>query len=429
MTVSGGATRLATPKVLRYLHESRRQVCALLAVLAIGAGLSACQTTPPPKPAPVAQAAPPVQQAPTPPPQVEKPNYFRLRHTPPDAAPVRVALLLPFTHPAAATRALADAMEQAAELALFDSGKKNIILMPRDDAGSPDRAAAAAAAAIDDGAEIILGPLFAQAVSAVAPVARAHNIPVIAFSTNRAVGGHGVYLLSFQPESEVRRIVGYAARLGHNSFAALVPQTAYGDVVAGAFRQAVPAAGGTIADIERFPEQPDSVSPAARAVANSHADAVLIGEGGIMLRAIAPALAVNGASNETVQLLGTGLWDDPTVRREPMLINGWFAAPPPGAWQRFLIHYRAVFPNTNPPRIATLPYDAMSLVALLSGGQPFHRYTAAALTDPNGFSGVGGIFRFRADGAADRGLAVLQVSTDGFKVIDPAPKSFQGAGF
>ena len=48
---------------------------------------------------------------------------------------------------------------------------------------------------------------------------------------------------------------------------------------------------------------------------------------------------------------------------------------------------------------------------------------------PNGFSGVDGIFRFRPDGSAERGLAILEVSPNGFAVVDPAPRSFPQAGF
>lgn len=363
-----------------------------------------------------------------PPPRSDSPAYFRLRNTPPGATPVRVALLLPFTNPSAETRAIAEALQRAAELALFDSGNTNIILMPRDDAGSPERAVAAARQAISEGAEIILGPLFAQAAVAVGPVARAEGVPVIAFSSDRTVGGNGVYLLSFQPEAEVERIISYAARAGHSSFAAMVPQTAYGDKVANQFQQTVANQGAVITAIERFAPNAGLVGEPANRVAASFPDAILLAEGGVMLQAIGPALALRGAAPPTVRFLGTGLWDDPAVAREPMLQSGWFAAPPPDAWQNFSIRYRRSYGDL-PPRIATLAYDAISLVALLADGIPYRRYTAAALTDPNGFVGVDGIFRFRPDGGADRGLAVLQVGQGSFNVVDPAPQSFIPPGF
>lgn len=430
---SGGAPQSAPPKepgVQR--HESRSPVCAIGYLLAIAGWLAACQSMPPvglppPPPAlpPMASAAPPPPPTPS---RIEQPNYYRLRNTPSGTVPARVALLLPLSSPSAETRALAEALEKAAELAVFDAKSDEILLMPRDDGGTPEKAAAAAAKAIDDGAEIIIGPLFAQSVTAVGPVARAKHVPVVAFSSDRSVGGNGVYLLSFQPETEVNRIITYAAQTGHSSFAGLVPKTAYGDKVAGAFRDTVVRVGGRVADLESFTEKPELVGPAAGAAAQSGADAILIAEGGVMLEALAPALAIAGTKESRTKFLGTGLWDDPAITHEPMLINGWFAAPAPQAFADFSNHYRAAY-KAMPPRIATLSYDAIALVALLARGRPYERFTDAALTDPNGFSGVDGIFRFRQDGSAERGLAILQVTPDGFSVVEPAPTTFPRPGF
>ena len=389
--------------------------------------MAGCATAPPPPPPP----PPPKIAAPPPPPppgRRDLPSYYRLKGTPAGKVPARVALLLPFTSPSAETRAVAEALEKAAELAVFDSRNTDILLMPRDEGASPERAAAAAKAAIDDGAEIIVGPLFAQSARAVGQVARAQKVPVIAFSTDRSVAGRGVYLLSFQPETEVTRIVSFAANRGHSSFAALVPRTAYGDVVSEAFRQAVANAGGSVVSVQSFPERLEGVADPTRAVAKAGADAILIGEGGNLLQAIAPTLAESGVTSRNTQLLGTGLWADASVSREPMLANGWFAAPAPDGFRNFTTHYRASYTG-NPPRIATLAYDAMSLVASLTKGRPYQRFTDRALTDPDGFSGVDGIFRFRDDGSAQRGLAILQVTANGFRVVDPAPKSFPMAGF
>ncbi len=425
--VLGGGTRRFTP---RNALESVSRVCAIVCVLAISLSVAACQTMrdEPPPPPPMVEAPPP---PPPPPPRIlrtDQPGYYRLRNTPANFVPARVALLLPFSSASADVRNLADQLERAAELALFDSGNKSIILMPRDDGGTPEKAAAAAAKAIEDGAEVILGPLFAGSVAAVGPVARAQNVPVIAFSSDRTVGGRGVYLLSFQPETEVRRIVSFAATRGHNAFSALVPRTAYGDIVSEAFRTSVTAAGGSVATVSPFEERPEAVVAPAQQVARSGADAVLIGEGGAMLQALGPALSAAGTDNRQVKILGTGLWDDVSVQREPMLVNGWFAAPPPAAFRDFATHFRRTYGN-NPPRIATLAYDAVSLMALLSDGKPYDRYTDSALVDPNGFMGVDGIFRFRDNGSAERGLAVLQVGTNGFTIVDPAPKTFPAAGF
>jgi branched-chain amino acid transport system substrate-binding protein len=432
---SGGAPNPANPLEAHSVpRDSRRRVCAIAAVVAIGTVLAGCQTMkpkvvaapPPPPPPPRVVMAPP--PPPPPPSRSELPNYYRLRNSPPGVVPARVALLLPLSGGSAETRAVAEALEKAAEMAVFDSKNADILLMPRDDGGTPEKAAAAAAKAIGDGAEIIIGPLFAASVTAVAPVARAGKVPVIALSSDRSVGGGGVYLLSFQPETEVNRIISYSVKTGHSSFAALIPKSAYGEKVESAFRDSVTRAGARVADVQDFVERAQGIGVPAKAAAQSGADAILIADGGAMLQAIAPALALNGATSSSMQFLGTGLWDDPAIAREPVLAKGRFAAPPPQAFRNFTAHYREVY-EMNPPRIATLSYDAMSLVALLTKGRPYQRFTDTALTDPNGFSGVDGIFRFRADGSAERGLAILEVTAGGFSVVDPAPKSFPQPGF
>jgi ABC-type branched-subunit amino acid transport system substrate-binding protein len=250
---------------------------------------------------------------------------------------------------------------------------------------------------------------------------------VLAFSTEKSVAGNGVYLISFLPGDEIRQVVNYAAANGHSAFAALVPQTAYGDVALDAFNNAVADARGKVVDVERFAPGSATVAGPAQAIAKSQADAIFIPQGGTLLRAIAPTLALDGIDPHKVRLLGTGLWDDPALANEAALEGGWFAGPEPAANDAFTAKYRAAF-GAAPAQLAPLAYDAVALVALLASGTPYHRYTAAALLDPNGFAGVDGIFRFAADGTAQRGLAILQMGQGGLQIAQPAPKSFQKPG-
>ena len=57
------------------------------------------------------------------------------------------------------------AMRNAAEMALSEFNAPNIQLLVKDDGGSARRRTLAAQQALDEGAQIILGPLFAQSVS------------------------------------------------------------------------------------------------------------------------------------------------------------------------------------------------------------------------------------------------------------------------
>jgi len=396
------------------------RLCAIAAAVAIAACTPKPEIAipePPPPAAPV--AANPLDR--------DQPNYLRLPGMA-DGTPVRVGVILPFTSGAPGTRALAQSMLKAAELALFDAGNRNIVLITADEGNGGAAAADAAQKLLAQGAEVIVGPLFGPSVAAVAPIARDRGVPVLAFSTEKAVAGNGAYLISFLPQNEVRRVVNFAYANGHRQFAALVPQSAYGDVAQDAFRNSVASVHGNIADIERFPANAGAIAAPTAAVAKSGADAVLIAQGGVMLKALAPTLSLDGASKDKVKLLGTGLWDDdPSLAREGSLVGSWYAAPAPNADAQFIAKYRGTF-GSAPAQLASLAYDAVSLVALLSSGTPYHRFTQAALMDPNGFAGVNGIFRFNNDGTSERGLAVLEVTGAGPVVVSPAPTTFVRPG-
>ncbi len=395
--------------------------CAIAASVAIAACTPRPEIAPPPPPLTVVPQGPIAAN----PLDHDMPSYLRLPGLADGVTPVRVGVILPFTSSSAPTRALAGSMLKAAELAMFAAGNRNILLMTADEGNGGAKAADAAQQLLAQGAEVIVGPLFGPSVSAVAPIARDRAVPVLAFSTEKNVAGNGAYLLSFLPQNEVRRVISYAAANGHHQFAALVPQTAYGEVTQTAFRESVAAARGTVVDVESFAPNAGAVAAPAGAVAKSGADAVLIAQGGVILRAIAPTLSLDGATRDKVKLLGTGLWDDdPAIARESSLQGSWYAAPAPNADAAFVAKYRAAF-GTAPAGLASLAYDAVSLVALLSQGAPYHRFTAAALADPNGFAGVNGIFRFNNDGTSERGLAVLEVTPTGPRVLSPAPTTFQ----
>ena len=334
---------------------------------------------------------------------------------------VKVGLLLPLSATGNAAVA-AQSMRNSAEMALAEFQNPNIQLLIKDDGGNPQGAAQGTQQALDEGAEIMLGPLFAQSVPATAQVARAKGVSCIAFSTDSSIAGRGVYLLSFLPESDVNRIVEYSASIGKKSFAALLPDNAYGGVVEAAFKQAVPRRGGRIVAFEKYGA--DRATP-ARTVAQAlgQADALLIADDGDSVVATADALTAAGANLRNIQLLGTGLWDNPRVSASPALQGGLYAAPDPSGFRAFAGRYRTKY-GSEPVRTATLAYDAVALVAALARTQGPQRFSSDVLTSPSGFAGIDGLFRFRPDGTNERGLAVMRVATGGSVPVAGSPKSF-----
>jgi Periplasmic binding protein len=334
---------------------------------------------------------------------------------------VKVGIVLPLSASGNAGVA-AQSMKNSAEMALSEFLNPNIQLLIKDDAGTAQGAQQAAQQALDEGAEIILGPLFALSVPATAQATRPRGISVIAFSTDSSVAGRGVYLLSFLPESDVNRIIDYAASIGKRSFAALLPENAYGNVVEASFKQAVARKGGRVVAFEKYGADR---ATAARNVAQAlaQADSLLLADDGDSLVAVADALTAAGANLKNVQLLGTGLWDNPKVFANAKLQGGLFAAPDPSGFRSFSKRYLNKF-NSEPVRTATLAYDAVALVAALARTQGGQRFQSDVLINPSGFAGIDGLFRFRADGTNERGLAVMRVGPSAAVPVAGSPKSF-----
>ncbi len=338
---------------------------------------------------------------------------------------VKVGLLLPLSSQNGG--AAATALKNAAELALSEFQSQNITLLVKDDRGTPEGAQAAANQALTEGAEIIIGPLFAPTVQAASQVVRSSGKPMIAFSSDETVASRGVYLLSFLPQSDVDRVISYAAEKGKKSFVALAPETAYGNIAIQDFQQAVTRAGGRIVGIERYAAGGAAAAAQRLKTSASSADALFIPEDAANLGSVAQALSASSIDLPKLQILGTGVWNQQAVFKLTPFQGAWFPAPDGDGFNNFAARYKAKY-GQNPIRIATLGFDAAALVAALTKTQGAQRFQENVLTSPSGFSGQDGVFRFRADGTNDRALAVFQIGTGRATIVSPAPKGFARTG-
>jgi len=341
---------------------------------------------------------------------------------------VKAGLILPLSASGNAGAA-GSSMRSAAELALAEFNVTDLQLLVKDDGGNAPGARQVAQQAIDEGAEIILGPIFAHSVSPVGQIARARNVPVIAFSTDANVATRGVFLLSFLPESDVDRIVSYAMSQGKKSFAAAIPDNAYGSVAEAAFKQSIARRGGRLVALERYPADRSQMQAAIRNVAQAatRADAIFIPDGSDSAPAVVQALSAAGLDLKRVQILGSGLWEDPQIFTNSALEGAWYAGPDSTGFRNFSSRFRARF-GQDPARTASLAYDAVALASALTKTHGDQRFSEQVLINSSGFTGIDGLFRFRADGTNQRGLAVMRVTPTGGQVISPAPKAFNGSG-
>jgi ABC-type branched-subunit amino acid transport system substrate-binding protein len=356
--------------------------------------------------------------APPPPPVVEAPPPAVTQGLPTDQQRHRVALLAPLTGPNAA---VGNSIANAANMAVLDTGGQRIRVTVYDTGAG---AAAAAQKAIAEGNRVILGPLLAEDVRAVRPIANAARVPLIAFSNDMSVASDHVYLLGYAPEQAISRVVDYARGRGVTSIAGLVPAGVYGQRASSALIRAAGDAGARVASIQIFDRSPKSAAAAVGRLGPNPFGALLIADTS-HVAANAVTLARRGSGATNARILGTELWNaDPALATLAPLRGAWFASVSDGLYRQLASKYRARF-GTAPSRLASLGYDSVLLVTKIAADwRVGSAFPEERLTDRGGFAGIDGAFRFGRGPIAERMLEVQEVGTSGVTVVDPAPSGF-----
>ncbi|RJG54872.1 penicillin-binding protein activator [Sphingobium terrigena] len=369
--------------------------------------LAACQSIVPKGPAPTTPTGP---VGPSGPDVTQGLPTDTLRH--------RVALLVPMSGPNAG---VGQSIANATTLALMDTKTDKIRITTYDTALG---AAAAANRALAEGNRLILGPLLAEDARIIGPIAARANVPVISFSNDASAAGSGVYIMGYNPNQSIERVVGFARDKGLSRFAALIPRGTYGERAGNALLRAVEQAGGTVVSMQNFDRSPASITAAVKKLqASSSYDALLIADSGKVALQVAPIVRKNGGA--TARLLGTELWNtEGTLAASPVLRGAWFASVSDTLYGQLAGKYRARY-GTSPFRLSSLGYDSVLLtVRIAQDWKPGSPFPAARLRDSGGFSGIDGAFRFGRTGIAERALEVSEVGAGSVTVVAPAPRSF-----
>lgn len=345
---------------------------------------------------------------------------------------VDVALLVPKTSPNGAT--LAQSLENAAWLAVQDLGEVKVNLRVYDTGGTPEGASVAAQRAVADGAEVFLGPLFAESANAAGQVAAQRGINVLTFSNNPAVAGGNVFILGNTFQTTADRLVSYAARRGKGNIYVIHADDPAERLGAEAIQRAAASNGANIAGVQSFALSQQGVIDAIPGIASnfraSGANTVFVTSGTSgALPFLAELLPENGLDRTNSQFVGLQRLDVPSSALSLKGLQGaWFATPSPALVQQFNNRYASVY-GSQPNPIAGLAYDGMAAIGALVAQGNSNALSAEALTQGAGFAGVNGPFRFFRNGTNERGLAIAQIENNQVSVIDPAPRSFGGAGF
>ncbi len=348
--------------------------------------------------------------------------------------PVPVALLVPKGSTQSGDTVLAQSLENAARLAIGDLKGVQIDLRVYDTAGDPTVAANAATQAINDGARILLGPVYAEAANAAGVAAAKRNVNVLAFSNNTAIAGGNVFILGATFANTAQRLTSYATRQGRNNIVIVGGNDAAGKAGSSAIQAAAARSGAKISGTIGYELSQkgviDAIGPVRDTARASNANAIFMTAttaGALPL--LSQLLPEAGLDKETYQYIGLTRWDIPSqTLAMPGVQGGWFALPDPAKSQQFVSRYSAAYGGA-PHSIGGLAYDGIAAIGALVSAGKSDALTGAALSQPAGFQGTGGIFRLLPDGTNERGLAVATIQEQKVVVIDPAPSSFSGAGF
>ena len=347
--------------------------------------------------------------------------------------PVQVALLVPGGSAEGAEQRLANNLENAARLAMADLNGVTVDLRVYNTASDPQQAATVARAAVDDGAKIILGPLFAESANAAGLAVAGDNVNVLTFSNNPSIAGGNVFILGSTFQNSANRLVNYAARNGNTRFGIV-----HGDDVAGqsgrdAIARAVQNSGTQVAGVASYPLSQQGIFSNIRAITSTlrsgGADAVFM-TGGVTgdLPIISTALDDNGYGPDVVQYIGLTRWDSvPQALELPSLQGGLFAVPDRALSATFESRYFSTYGETPHP-LAGLAYDGIAAIGALVATGNSDALTREGLTTPQGFQGTNGVFRFLPNGTNERGLAIATIQDSQVIVLEAAPRSFGNAG-
>lgn len=335
----------------------------------------------------------------------------------------KVALLLPLT---GENQDFGESVLKGAELRFFNDGSSFFELLPTNiHEKEPNEKEIGALTALSNLLErtdidLILGPLTANDVAAITPLAWENGIPIVSFSNMAHVAGDNVFIMGFSPEEQIKKVIEFALSQHITQFLAIVPLGEYGRLIVHSLRQGLYSSpNAKLKDVIYYDSNGIDLDEKLKTINLTDIQAIVIPEGGTRLLQIVEFLKQDPLYQTlSPRLIGSGQWDDPTLFQNPLLQGGWFSGTRSPQWDRFSKAYQTAY-GSEPPRLASLGYDAL-LVAKEVSQNP-QKAISQSLIRLQGFDGVEGRFYFTPKGHIIREWHVFEIDSKAphlFKQID-----------
>jgi len=325
----------------------------------------------------------------------------------------KVALLLPLTGD---KQDLGEAILKGAELRFFNQKSYALELFPIDtQAKEPNEKEIGALKALSNLLEstdidLILGPLMADDVMEITPLAWEKGIPIISFSNMPQVAGDNVFIMGFSPEDQIKKTVEYALSQNITQFLAIVPLGEYGKLIVQALRQGLySGSNAKLKDVIYYDPNGVDLDEKLKTINLEDIQAIVIPEGGTRLLQIVAFLAQDPLY-QTIKprLIGSGQWDEKSTFQNQLLQGAWFGGTRSFQWDKFSQAYQTAY-GSEPPRLSSLGYDALMVAG--SVADQHQKAVSQTLLRPQGFRGVEGKFSFTLQGHIIREWHVFEIDS------------------
>ena len=371
----------------------------------------------------------------------------------------RVGVLLPLSGEFAKQ---GNGLKNATMMALEDINDNGLVLQYYDTKGTPEGASVAVENALNQGSQLIIGPMLSSSVQAITPMTKAKGVPVIAFNSATDVLQDGIYTMGLLLDEQVERIIAYAVRQGKSRFALLLPDNNTGLAVARAgvrsaaknnaavtaiafYKPGTTDFSDVLRQMTKYNERAAKLKnmksqyASAAAAGNTDAirvmkkldkmdtyggvdfDAVLIPDYGSTLKSAVAMFGYYDVFSPEVTFLGTSIWDNTNLTKETTMRGSWYPSLTRQNVSYFANKYNEVF-GERPSALYAFGYDAVALASVISRNDTDN--LNEKITNPEGYAGINGVFRFFANGKNQHSLDIKEVRPSGNYIVEAGPRKF-----
>lgn len=353
---------------------------------------------------------------------------------------MNIGLLAPLSGESAG---IGKAMIDAATLGLYDLeasyGKQAngaLKLVIKDTKGTAEGAKQAAVEALQDGAEIIIGPLTDVETQLLGPVLQSTKKWAFSLSHNPIIRVPNVVQCGYFSGQQIERLLTYAFKRGANRIATIARNSVEGRMAMDEFAQSMGRRGVTpLATVTTGSDNANMTREIGPLVADISKITRQSGVG-LFLPISAPdteqvlrfMVEKNRIPRNYLLVFGTNQWDTSEALNQFTMQEAVFTSTPPEKFTQFTRRFEGSY-EYPAPRVASLAYDLVVLFGRLIGEGGLSALTPEIWQDENGFVGpANGLFRIRNNHVCERNYAILKTDGRGKKeILDPASPVFAKA--